>query len=154
MDTPDRDPGIGVPTVTVQGDAFLGVEPDEAVLWITLTSLEPAPAPALSNVSARSTALVALLDELGVSPADRQTTGVTVYEEFDYQTTGRSRRSIGHRARSRVSVRLSDPELIGRLISRATAEVAAEIDGPRWLVSHDNPVRLEAARQAAADARR
>jgi uncharacterized protein YggE len=61
---------------------------------------------------------------------------------------------MGHRALSRVSVRLSDPEVIGQLISRATTDLAAQIDGPRWLVSHDNPVRLDAARQAAADARR
>jgi uncharacterized protein YggE len=40
------------------------------------------------------------------------------------------------------------------LITQATGNVAARIDGPQWLISLDNPVRLEAARQAAADANR
>jgi uncharacterized protein YggE len=139
-------------TVTVRGHALARAEPDEAVLWITLSALDDAPGAALSDVSARSNALVALLDEVGIAGSDRSTTGVTVYEDFDH--TERGRRSLGHRAVSRVSVRLSDPELIGRLIAEATANLDARIDGPSWLISLDNPIRLEAARQAAADARR
>jgi uncharacterized protein YggE len=139
-------------TVTVRGHALARAEPDEAVLWITLSALDDAPGAALSDVSARSNALVALLDEVGSAGSDRSTTGVTVYEDFDH--TERGRRSLGHRAVSRVSVRLSDPELIGRLIAEATANLDARIDGPSWLISLDNPIRLEAARQAAADARR
>lgn len=139
-------------TITVRGNALLRTEPDEAVLWVTLTALEDAPGPALSDVSARSEALVSLLDESGVGKAKRSTTGVTVYEDFDHTEHGR--RSLGHRAVSRVSVRLTDPALIGQLIARTTADLAARIEGPQWVISLDNPVRLEAAREAAADARR
>jgi uncharacterized protein len=149
-DSADPDPNAATPTVTVRGDAVIRAEPDEAMLWITLSALEDAPGPALSDVSTRSHALVALLDELGVDKTDRSTTGITVYEEFDHTQSGR--RSLGHRAISRVSVRLTDPDLIGRLIAQATEDLAARIDGPRWLISPDNPVRLKAARQAAADA--
>lgn len=140
------------PTVTVRGDGLVRAEPDEAVLWITLTALEDRPGAALADVSARTTALVALLDEVGVGASDRSTTGVAVGEEFDHRQDGRA--SLGHRAVSGVSVRLTDPESIGRLIARATEDLDAQIGGPRWLVSLDNPVRLEAARLAAADARR
>jgi uncharacterized protein YggE len=146
------DEADSTPTVTVRGDGLIRAEPDEAVLWITLTALEDRPGTALADVSARATALVALLDEVGVSEGDRSTTGIAVGEEFDHTPEGRV--SVGHRAASGVSVRLSDPELIGRLISRATQELDARIGGPRWLISLDNPVRLEAARRAAADARR
>ncbi|MGN6170862.1 MAG: SIMPL domain-containing protein [Solirubrobacteraceae bacterium] len=138
------------PTVTVTGQASVRAEPDEALLWITLSAVKKAPGPALSDVSTRSNALVAMLDELGVAKADRSTTGVTVYEEFDHTKQGR--RSIGHRASSRVGVRLTRHELIGRLISQSTRELAARVDGPQWQIAHDHPVRLEAARIAAADA--
>lgn len=141
-----------IPTVTVRGDGLVRAEPDEAVLWITLTALEERPGEALADVSARTTALVALLDEIGVAAGDRSTTGIAVGEEFDHRQDGRV--SLGHRAASGVSVRLADPELIGRLISRATQDLDARIGGPRWLISLDNPVRLDAARLAAADARR
>jgi hypothetical protein len=144
--------GMDPATVTVRGDAFIRTEPDEAVLWITLRALEPAPGAALSDVSARSRALFALLDEAGVAKSDRWTSGISVSEEFDHATEDRD--SLGHRASSRVSARLSDPERIGQLVARTTEELAAQVNGPRWLISLDNPARLEAARQAAADARR
>ncbi|HZT83920.1 MAG TPA: SIMPL domain-containing protein [Gaiellaceae bacterium] len=146
----DADPAA--PTVTVRGDALLRTEPDEALLWITLSALADAPGPALSDVSARSGRLLELLDEVGVGEAERSTTGATVYEDFDHTKAGR--RSLGHRAVSRVSVRLNDPAPIGELIARATSDLAARIEGPQWLISLDNPARLEAARRAAADARR
>lgn len=153
MDAPDPDRGLPAPTVTVRGDASIRSEPDEAVLWITLSALDDAPGPALADVSARTTTLFTLLDEVGVAKADRSTTGITVSEEFDH-TEEKGRHSLGHRAISRISIRLSDPEVIGHLITQATGNMAARIDGPQWLISLDNPVRLEAARQAAADANR
>jgi uncharacterized protein YggE len=140
------------PSITVRGIAAIRTEPDEASLWFTLNALEDAPGPAVSDVAARSNALAALLDELGVPKADRLTTGITVEEEWDH--TDKGRRSVGHRATSRVSVRLTDPDLLGQLVTRATSDLAAMVNGPRWVVSLDNPVRLEAARLAAADARR
>ena len=140
------------PTIMVRGIAAIRTEPDEAVLWLTLSALAGTPGVALSDVSARSNALIALLDELGVPKADRSTTGMTVEEEWDH--TEKGRRSLGHRATSRVSVRLADPDLIGRLVTAATSELEAVVHGPSWLISLDNPVRLDAARQAAADARR
>ena len=152
MNAAEPDTGVSPPTVTVRGDGLVRTEPDEAVLWITLTALEGAPGEALADVSTRSRALMSLLDEAGVEKAKRTTTGITVVEEFDHTQEGRH--SLGHRASAGVSVRLTDPEPIGKLVSRATQDLGARIEGPSWLISLDNPARLEAARRAAADARR
>jgi uncharacterized protein YggE len=140
------------PSVTVWGEAVLRTEPDEAVLWLTLSAVEEAPGAALSDVAERGATLVTLLDGLGVSKADRSTTGITVEEEHEH--TGSGPRVVGHRATSQTSVHLADPEQVGQLVSRAAEELAARINGLRWLISLDNPVRLEAARQAAANAER
>jgi len=150
----DPESDDAIPTVTVRGDASIRVEPDEALLWVTLSALEKAPGPALADVSARSKDLVALLDELGVAKADRSTTGVTVTEHWDHNYKTGERRFLGHRASAGVSVRLADPEVIGQLIAQATQKLAAKIDGPDWQVRPDNPAWLEAAKQAAADGRR
>jgi uncharacterized protein YggE len=138
--------------VTVWGEALVRTAPDEAVLWLTLSALEDAPGAALSDVAARGDALVALLDGLGVTKADRSTTGITIEEEHDH--SGGRPRLIGHRATSQTAVHLTDPEQVGQLVSRAADELAARVHGLRWLISLDNPVRLEAARRAAADAER
>jgi uncharacterized protein len=148
------DPGsaAGTPTVTVRGEAVVRTEPDEAMLSITLSALERDPGHALADVSRRSEALIALLDELGVAKRDRSTTGINVQEELEHTPTGR--RSLGHRAAASVSARFTDADPIGRLIVRATADLHARIDGPRWQIAADNPIHLEAAREAAADGRR
>jgi uncharacterized protein len=139
-------------TVKVRGEASIRVEPDEALLWVALTKLENAPTTALQDVSVRANALVALLDVLGITKADRSTAGVTVHEEYEHGPEGQ--RSLGHRATTRVSVRLTDHELIGRLIEQAVRELDAHIDGPLWQIAPDHPARLDAARRAAADAQR
>src|ERR1700757_26071 len=140
-----------VPSVTVVGQAALRTEPDEAFVWITLSSAGESPGPALEDVAKRGDALAALLDDLGIARESRSTTGVTVAEEFDHTSGGR--RSLGHRATATVSVRLTDTDLIGRVVMRATTELDARIAGPSWRVSPSNPVWLEAATRASANAR-
>ena len=139
-------------TVKVRGDASIRVEPDEAIVWITLTALADSPGTALRDVSERANSLAGMLDALGIAKSDRSTTGITVHEEFDHAHG--ERRSLGARATTRASVRLTVPEMIGRLIEQAVDEAGALIEGPSWQIAPGNPARLEAAREAAADARR
>lgn len=128
------------------------IEPDEAFLWLTLTALHASAGEALSDVSTRSTALAGLLDELEIASEERSTTGITVREEFDHTPSGRQ--SLGHRASATVVIRLTDSGLIGRIVMRATTELDASIQGPSWRVSPDHEAWLQAATQAAAEARR
>jgi uncharacterized protein len=138
-------------TITVRGEAVVRVAPDQALLSVMLEALDESPGAALADVTQRSDALIRLLDELGIEREDRSTTGVAVHEEFDHTPNGR--RSQGYRARASVSVRSSDPAKIGSVISRAGDQLGASITGPRWYVSPGNPARLDAAREAALNAR-
>lgn len=144
-------PGAGARTVSVVGEARIRTEPDEAFVWITLTASHESPGPALTDVATRSSALAALLDELEVPSQNRSTTGVTVTEEFDY--SGEGRRSLGHKAVASTSIRLADMDLIGSVLMRASTELDARIAGPSWRVSASNPAWLQAASQAAANAK-
>lgn len=139
------------PTVTVIGEAAIRTEPDEAIVWITLSATEASPGPALADVANRGEALAQMLDELSIAREDRSTTGVTVSEEFEHTNEGR--RSLGHRALASMLVRLADTETIGRLMMRASDELDARIAGPRWRISMSNPVWLEVATRAAERAK-
>lgn len=137
--------------MTVVGEAELRTEPDEAFVWIMLSAVDQSPGPALEDVAKRSEALAAMLNDLGIARELRSTTGVTVTEEVEH--TSRGRRSLGHRAIASLSVRLTDTDVIGRVVMRATGELDARIAGPRWRVSPSNPVWLEVATRASANAR-
>jgi uncharacterized protein len=140
------------PTITVVGHGRVAVEPDEAHLWLRLTHLERSGAVARREVAKRSEALQSVLDELEVPPADRSTLGVSVREVTEYRK-GREVHK-GFRAATVVRLRLSDPELISRLITRATTDADAQTDRLQWTVSKEHAARLDACRRAAEDARR
>jgi uncharacterized protein YggE len=152
MENPSHNPSASDPaTVLVVGSASVRIEPDEAFVLLTLTKVESAAGPALTDVASRGEALAALLDELEVPTADRSTTGITVNEEFDHTKDGR--KTVGYRAATTLSVRLVDTRLIGTIVMRCTEELDARISGPSWRVSPDNSAWLEAASRAAANAR-
>jgi uncharacterized protein YggE len=147
----ERSEGLAGATVTVLGEAAIRTEPDEAWIWVRIEAIDESPGLALADVAKRSDALATLLDELAIGQGYRSTTGVTVAEEFDHTSEGR--RSLGHRAVGAVLVRVTDMELIGRVVMRASEELDARLDGPSWRVSPTNPVRLEAAAKASANAK-
>src|SRR5438045_1366314 len=54
VDVANPDNGVSTPTVTVRGVGLIRAEPDEAVLWITLSALEVGPGAALADLARQS----------------------------------------------------------------------------------------------------
>jgi uncharacterized protein YggE len=139
-------------TVIVRGEAVVPGEPDEVRLVLEVTALFPSPEEALADVAKRSEILEGIFDDLNIPRAARSTSGVSVREEREYERGKYHHR--GYAASNRVSVRLDDAELVGRLMKSATGKAKAQIRGPWWQIATDNPARVEAYREAATDARR
>jgi uncharacterized protein YggE len=138
-------------TLTVVGRAQVSVPPDEASVAITVEAVREGANDALADVAKRARTVIALLDDLGVGPAARTTTGVMVSEAGEHVDGTWQHR--GYRASERLTVRLEDAEKIGQLLGVAVERAEAQIDGPWWRVSATNPGRAEALGAAAADAR-
>jgi uncharacterized protein len=142
---------MATPRVTVTGEASVPARPDEVRIALRLRELRDTADEALTRVAERGERLRGLLDELGIEAGARTTSGVMVREEREYE---RNRWvSKGFAAESRTIVRLTDPTVLGRLITQATARAEALVDGPWWRILPENPARAEACRQAAQDAR-
>jgi uncharacterized protein len=139
------------PTVTVSGTAAVAARPDRAHVHLGISVLADEPAAALGQVAERTTRLEALLAELGIPEADRVSGGVTVAEETEW----RNDRSVilGHRATARVTARVTELAVLGRLLSTAVEQTGARVDGPFWIVDAANPARLAACRDAVTSAR-
>jgi uncharacterized protein len=139
-------------TVTVRGESVVLVTPDEVALQLTLTEVRQTADEAYDEVARRAAELSRVLSELGVDEDARSTSSVLVREEREYDERGRAvHRGFG--ARSSTRVRLTDATTAGPLIKQAVARTAAQVEGPWWQVSPENPARLEACRRAAASAR-
>ena len=139
-------------TITVRGEAVVPGEPDEAHLFVRLSSTRPTPHEALENVAVRSQALDLLFGELQIPPPDLATSGLSVREKREWMNRGSIHR--GYEAYVTIIVRLDEPGLIGRLTHGAVERAEAHVEGPVWRVALENPARAEACRQAARDARR
>jgi uncharacterized protein YggE len=139
-------------TVTTRGEAVAPTRPDEGIWMIELSSLDASPDQALATVATQSKELETLLGELGVPTEKRSRTGVTVREEYDWESGRQTHR--GYRAQNLVTVRSADPAIAGRLIEGAIARAKASVRGPAWWIAPDNQARLEACRQAAVEAKR
>ncbi len=138
-------------SLTVVGRAQVSTPPDEGSLALTVESVRPAASEALAEVGERARTLLALLDELGIGPAARTTTGVSVSEAGEHRDGIWQHR--GYRASERLTVTTGDAATVGRLLGEAVEQAGARVEGPWWTVSPGNPARADALRAAAGDAR-
>lgn len=139
-------------TLKVRGYAVVAGEPDEAEVSITLTKLDAEADTALAEVARRSEELEKLLQEMEIERSARSTSGISVREEREYDKGKYHHR--GYRATNVLRVRLQEAQKVGRLVQHATSRALAQVDGPWWRIALDNPARVEACRQAAAEAKR
>jgi uncharacterized protein len=140
-------------TVTVRGTGIAAGTPDEAALTLGVEPVRPTAADALADVAARTEELLSACRELGVAPGAITTAGVAVAEHGETDSEGRWQHR-GYRASNRVTVRVGEPELVGRLLTAAVDRVGTSVEGPAWRLLPENPAHAEAARLAALDARR
>jgi uncharacterized protein len=136
-------------TITVTGYGEVAVPPDEAVVDLTINARGDSPGKALASVADRARSLIAVMDELGVPPAKRTTSGIWTHEEVDTEVE-RLRGSYYAGERLTVAVPV---ELVGGLLDAAVSRAEAQVEGPRFVVALDNPARLQALRTAAESAR-
>lgn len=137
-------------TVNVRGTGEIEAVPDEAHLSVVISEEARSRDAALDAVTERMTKVEALLDELDIGQGDRTST-VRVGE--NRERDGNRWLSKGFRATTRLELRIHDAEVLGRLIAGLVDHGDAEVVGPRWVVTHEHPARIEACNLAAANAR-
>lgn len=139
-------------TIHVTGYGATRALPDEVVMRFTIARLRQTPEEALRETAERSRILDELLDQMGIAGAARHSSGIAVDEQTRYEDD--EEHFVGYQAKNVVTVRFTDPSLIGPLMRQAVERTGASVHGPSWEIKHDNPARLEACRLAAAEARR
>jgi uncharacterized protein YggE len=121
------------------------------MLVIHFAAVRPEPGAALGMVTESSTKFAALLDRLDIDHEKRHTQSATVAPKAEWDD-GRYV-NVGFQALHTTVLTLDDPAPLGRVI-REAVELGANINGPHWHISSDNPARAVACRIAAADAKR
>jgi uncharacterized protein YggE len=132
--------------ITVSGYGEVSVPPDEARVDLNVVARGDSPGDALKGVAERARSVVALLDELGIPPEQRLTSGIWAHD--DREPGGATRFQAGERLTVTVSA-----DLVGTLLDAAASRAEAQVQGPQFVVAQENPARGEALKVATENAR-
>src|SRR6266568_3882838 len=130
-------------TITVVGEGTQNATPDNALISLGVSVRRPTAADAMNTANAEMTALLKAIKGQGVLDADVQTTGISIYQDQQYNV-------MGYRAGNTVNVKIHHIANVGTVIVAAQKAVGDDIqlNGINLQLS-DNTTQLKGAREAA-----
>jgi uncharacterized protein YggE len=141
------------PVVRASGDATISVRPDQARVNIGVVTESATAEEAGAQNAEHTTAVIAQLRSLLGDKADIHTTSYSLNPNYHYQPNGGSPTITGYTANNTVQVRIDDLKMVGKVIDAVTANGANAINGIQFDLRDEKPVRTEALKQAALNAR-
>lgn len=142
--------------LTVNGDATVEVEPDQAVVRMGVENQAPSAREAQSETNRVGEAILAAIEALGVGAEAIQTSQLQlqpVYETAPSNRGTQQPRVVAYRATNTVSVSLVDLTRIGPVVDAGIAAGANRIDGIELGLQDDREARRQALVAAVGDAR-
>ena len=129
-------------TETVKG------APDIATIGAGVSTMAPTAVAAMQANAAAMTRVIDRIKALGVAEDDIQTTGVTLYPQYDYNQAQQRQIFRGYQVMNRVSVKLRKIERTGPVLDALVAAGATDISGPDFSMADDTAGKAQ-AREAA-----
>jgi uncharacterized protein YggE len=140
-------------TVTVTGEATVGVAPDTAIIRIGVSSQEKTAREAGEANARQMTSVLAAIKASGIAERDIQTSRLSLQPQYD-PNKGGTPRLTGFQANNQVTVRIRDIDSLPTVLDRAIGAGANEMSGIEFVVSEQSKLLDQARDDAIVDARR
>jgi uncharacterized protein len=140
-------------TVTVTGEATVGVAPDTAIIRIGVSSQEKTAREAGEANARQMTSVLAAIKASGIAERDIQTSRLSLQPQYDLNKGG-TPRLTGFQANNQVTVRIRDIDSLPTVLDRAIGAGANEMSGIEFVVSEQSKLLDQARDDAIVDARR
>ncbi len=141
------------PMVRATAEATVSARPDRAQVQIgVVTQAATAQAAAADNARQLDAVLAALRKVMGTDAAIR-TVGYSVRPEMRYPREGGTPTITGYTASNTVEATVDDLQVLPRIIDTATQFGANAVQSLRFMLKDEKPLRVQALRQAALEAR-
>jgi uncharacterized protein YggE len=134
--------------VTVGGEAVTRVEPDTAVLNVSVVTQSPQAVTAQQENARKSEAVA---KAVAGSNAEIKTSDYTLQPQYDPRDS-RLPKIIGYNARNSVIITMSDLKGVGAVIDAASRAGANSIDGISFVLKQTSPARGQALAEATEQA--
>jgi uncharacterized protein YggE len=136
--------------VTVAGEATTRVEPDTAVIVLSVVT-QSAQALTAQQENARKSDAVASAVKSAGSSAEIKTSDYTLQPQYDYRDN-RLPKIVGYDARNSVIITTSDLKNVGAVIDAASSAGANSIDSVSFVLRQTSPARGQALADATQQA--
>jgi uncharacterized protein YggE len=157
--------GAGLPptnTINVSGYGEAVAVPDIATFTFSVVSEKSTVAAAQDDVTTKANAITAYLKGAGVEERDIQTSGYSVYPQYDYQQSACSPNGIcppgrqilrGYEVRQTTTIKVRDTAKAGDLLTGVGGKGATEVSGLNFTFDDPDAVQAEARDEAIQDAK-
>lgn len=140
----------GEPVISVRGESMLEVDPEIAVVGVTVMARDKARRRALDLLAERNRQVAALIKGYGDAVENLESEPVRVYPAFKDDKA--RERVTGYVARAGFQMTISDFTVLGELVPRLADQEMVAVAGPAWRLRLDSGVYREARLAAARDA--
>ena len=140
----------GQPVISVRGEATLEVEPEIAVVGVTVQARDRDRETVLRRLADRNREVTDLIKGYGEAVEKLESGPVSVRPELKEKRAGE--RVAGYFATASTTVTVRDFTVLGELIVRLADAELATVDGFWWALRPGSPVYREARMAAARDA--
>jgi uncharacterized protein YggE len=140
------------PVISVRGEALFEVEPEIALVDVTVMAQDKDRRRALELLAGRTRAVSELIKGYGAA-VEQLASGPAAVHPVVKDGKGRER-VTGHVARAGLSVTVRDFTVLGELVPRLAGEQMVTVTGPAWRLRPGSPAYRQARIAAAQDATR
>lgn len=145
--------GTVIRSITASGEGKALAAPDTAEMTFGATASGSDPKAVLAEANSISSAIVDAVKSAGVADEDIQTSGVSLYPQYDYSSGGKAATITGYEAQVSIMAKVRDIATLGEVITAASEAGATNIYGPSWSLSEDAAQANLAIENAITDAR-
>jgi uncharacterized protein len=147
-----RDERRRPPSITVNGEATISAEPDQAQIDIgVVTQARNAPEASKDNAERLSRVLAEVKKLLGKN-GEVKTSGYALTPNYRYPQGGKPE-IVGYNASNTVRIKTNNLEIVGRLIDAAMQAGANNVNRLVFTLKDEQAAQLEALRAASAKAK-
>lgn len=140
----------GQPVISVRGEATLEVEPEIAVVAVTIQARDRDRRTVLDRLASRNRQLTDLVKSHGEAVEKLESGAASIYPEFrDKKASERVGRYLG---RATMTITVRDFTVLGELVTAIADEDLVTVAGPWWQLRPGSAVYREARLAAARDA--
>ena len=138
--------------VTVSGEAMTKVEPDAAVIVLSVVTQNAQAITAQQENARKSEAVANAIKNTAGANAEIKTSDYSLQPQYDYRDN-RLPRIVGYDARNSVIVTMSDLKHVGEVIDAASSAGANSIDNVSFILRQTSPARGQALADATQQAK-